>query len=52
MKRKNHGSGIGLGFCRVVAEGHGGRIWAESALGDGAAFYLELPVEGKGGKKA
>ena len=47
MKRANHGSGMGLGYCRVVAEGHGGRIWAESKLGEGTGFYVELPVEGE-----
>lgn len=47
VKRKNHGSGIGLGYCRVVVEGHGGRIWATSKLGEGAAFFVELPVTAK-----
>ncbi|MBP8951710.1 MAG: HAMP domain-containing histidine kinase [Armatimonadetes bacterium] len=50
VKRKNHGSGIGLGYCRVIAEAHGGRIWAQSELGHGAAFYVELPVPKATGK--
>ena len=37
-------SGLGLTFCRLVAEAHGGRIWVESAPGAGAAFHLALPV--------
>ncbi len=44
VKGKNHGSGVGLGYCRVLVEGHGGHIWAESELGSGAIFYVELPV--------
>jgi len=45
VKRKNHGAGVGLGYCRVVVEkGHGGRIWATSKLGQGTTFFVELPV--------
>jgi signal transduction histidine kinase len=36
-------SGLGLTFCRLVAEAHGGRIWVQSAEGRGSAFYLLLP---------
>jgi len=34
--------GLGLAFCKLVAEAHGGRIWVEDAL-PGAAFCLRLP---------
>jgi signal transduction histidine kinase/CheY-like chemotaxis protein len=38
------GTGLGLSICYGIVHGHGGRIWCESELGQGAAFHVELPV--------
>ncbi|GAC1686689.1 MAG: hybrid sensor histidine kinase/response regulator [Gemmatimonadaceae bacterium] len=37
-------SGLGLAFCKLAVEAHGGRIWVQSADGEGSAFHIFLPV--------
>ena len=42
--RSKGGTGLGLAICRHIVEGHQGRIWVESILGQGSIFHIDLPV--------
>jgi two-component system, NtrC family, sensor histidine kinase KinB len=42
--RKVRGTGLGLTFCKLAVEAHGGRIWLQSAEGAGSTFAFAVPL--------
>jgi signal transduction histidine kinase len=39
-----HSVGLGLAFCKLATEAHGGRVWVEDAQPHGSRFVVELPI--------
>ena len=44
VRGRRRGSGLGLTFCRLAVEAHGGKIWVEPRSGGGSVFVFTLPV--------
>ncbi len=49
--RVQRGSGLGLAIVRSIVERHGGKVWVESALGQGSTFYVVIPIAQPGGTR-
>jgi len=46
-KEAGKGTGLGLSVAYAIVQEHGGRIWLSSTKGEGASFYVELPIVGE-----
>jgi signal transduction histidine kinase len=47
-REARRGLGLGLNICEKIVAEHGGRIWVESAVGQGATFHFSLPPNRSG----
>jgi len=45
VSRTYGGSGLGLSICKMLVERMGGKLWVESEIGKGSAFYFEIKLK-------
>jgi len=43
-RKEGEGAGLGLAICKRIVDAHGGDIWVESTAGEGASFFVRLPL--------
>lgn len=43
--RQGGGTGLGMPISKSLTEAHGGKLWLESSPGQGATFFVELPIQ-------
>lgn len=45
-RKEGEGAGLGLAICKRIVDAHGGDIWLQSKAGEGASFFIRLPLAG------
>lgn len=47
FSRREGGTGLGLALVKAITEAHHGRVWVESVMGEGAQFFVQIPIVGE-----